>query len=288
LYERLTVIYFLIVHATRKYSMKPNGSPLLSGAFVFLAVAVACGFAGAVGLATARTRGAAAGRRAAAMAAVSAGLWMAATWATAASGLLAQFERRPPPFFIVIAASLGLGLALGRSRVGEVLARGLPVAALVGAQVFRLGVELVLHEAAREGVMPRQMTWTGANFDVLTGATAPLLALLLARRSVPHRWVAAWNLAGAALLANVLVVAVRSSPMVHAFGTEPSNLNTFVAYPPFVWLPTVLVVAALLLHVVIARRVLADAKARATRREIGPSLSATVTRPAGRDSGSTP
>ncbi len=247
--------------------MRPHASLLLSATFVFLVIAVACGFASAVGRATGRIRGGAHGKRAATTTAILVGLWMAATWGAAASGILARFDRRPPPFLLLLAVSVGLALGLGRSRVGEVLARGLPLAALVGAQVFRLGVEILLHQAAQEGVVQRQMTWTGSNFDVLTGATAPALALLLVRQGARPRWVAAWNVAGTLLLLNVLVVAVRSSPAVHGFGTDPSKLNTFVAYPPFVWLPTILVVAALLSHVVIARRLVADAQRRVFQRE---------------------
>ena len=54
-----------------------------------------------------------------------------------------------------------------------------------------------------------------------------------------------------------VVVALLATPMVHAFGTEPAHLNTWVAYFPFVWLPAGLVSAAVLGHVLLWRRLLA-------------------------------
>jgi hypothetical protein len=110
-----------------------------------------------------------------------------------------------------------------------------------------------MHRAAFEGVMPVQMTWTGRNYDIVTGATAAILSIALAFTAVPRWLVAAWNLLGALLLANVVTIAVRSTPMFHAFGTEPRQLNTFVAFFPFVWLPAALVSAALAFHIIVAR-----------------------------------
>ena len=48
------------------------------------------------------------------------------------------------------------------------------------------------------------------------------------------------------LLTVILALALASTPMIHAFGQDPRRLNTFVAHVPFVWLPAVLVLAALL------------------------------------------
>jgi hypothetical protein len=49
---------------------------------------------------------------------------------------------------------------------------------------------------------------------------------------------------------------VASTPIIHAFGTQPHQLNTWVAHPPHVWLPTVMVVSALCGHILLTRRLL--------------------------------
>lgn len=130
----------------------------------------------------------------------------------------------------------------------------MPLWLLAGFQAFRLPLEWLMHEAFRTGLMPMQMSWSGQNFDVLTGASALVVAPLLYRGLGGARLALAWNLVGSALLANILLVAMASTPMVHAFGTSPERLNTFVAAPPYVTLPTVMVVLALAGHLIIFRR----------------------------------
>lgn len=180
--------------------------------------------------------------------------WLALTAAIALSGVLARFDVRPPtilPFMILV---VGAALALGFSAVGERLARELPLAWLVGIQGFRLPLELVMHRAASEGVMPAQMSFSGWNFDIVTGATALAVAALVAAGRAPRALVAAWNVLGLALLAGIGVIAVASVPALHAFGTAPERLNTWVAYFPYVWLPAGPVAFALAGHVVVGRR----------------------------------
>ena len=172
----------------------------------------------------------------------------------AASGALARFDRRPPPIAVLFLASAAVSVGLGFSPFGDRFLRGLPIWAMVLTQAFRLPLELLMHEAAVEGVMPVQMSYSGRNFDILTGATAILVACLLAAGYGGRRLAAAWNLLGTLLLANILGIAVMSTPVFALFG--PERLNTWVAYPPFVWLPTVMVVCALAGHILVWRHVL--------------------------------
>lgn len=181
------------------------------------------------------------------------GGWMALFAALALSGVLALTELRPPPFMLVVLATLVFAVGLALSRVGEAFARGLPLWWLIGAQGFRLPLELVMHQAANEQVMPAEMSYGGYNFDIATGISALGVAALLAKRKAPVWLPWAWNLLGSLLLANILSVAIIATPMLHAFGSEPEHLNTWVFYFPFIWLPTVLVAAALFGHVVVFR-----------------------------------
>jgi hypothetical protein len=185
-----------------------------------------------------------------------AALWLGFSSGLALSGFLARVDLAPLPLLPILVPTLGLPLWLGSSRIGRALVEATPLTALVGFQAFRLPLELVMHEAAREGTMPEQMTFTGSNFDIVTGASALLLALALARGPVPHWVLLAWNALGSVTLCAIIAIAVASLPQFHAFGSAPDELNTWVSYFPFVWLPTILVSAALLGHVLMWRRLL--------------------------------
>lgn len=190
---------------------------------------------------------------------IGAAVWLAYTALLALGGLLADFDADPPPFLLVVIPTLLLPVLLARSRIGAALAEATPLAWLVGFHAFRLPLELVMHEAAREGTMPVQMTFTGMNFDIVTGASALIVAGLLVQERAPRWLVWAWNALGSLLLLAIIAIAMASLPRFHVFGSAPARLNTWVAYFPFVWLPAGLVSAALLGHLLLWRRLLSDA-----------------------------
>jgi hypothetical protein len=145
-----------------------------------------------------------------------------------------------------------VAIGLGVSPVGRRLATGLPLWILVAAQSFRLPLELLMHQAYESGLMPVQMSYSGLNFDILTGASAVVVALLLATRRAGLRLAKWWNMLGAVLLCNIIIVSLLSTPTaLRVFTTRPAN--TWIAAPPFVWLPTVLVAFAILGHIVVYR-----------------------------------
>ena len=191
-----------------------------------------------------------------ALAALGMAAWLGASSLAAISGVLARFDARPPPLLLLMVAVMAGAVLFARSRAATPLVEGLPLWALVAFQSFRLPLELVMHEAAASRVMPAQMSYSGLNFDIVTGITACLLAPWIATGRAPRAVVLAWNVMGSALLAVIVVVAVVSTPMVHAFG--PDALNDWVAYFPFVLLPAVMVAFALVGHVLLFRALARD------------------------------
>ena len=188
-------------------------------------------------------------------------IWISLALVLAASGVLEQWERRPPPFIMVVVSIAVLGVVIARSSIGDRLSRGLALASLVGLQAFRLPLELLMHQTTLAGVMPEQMTYSGRNFDIITGITAVLLATWLRTGRPPKSVVLGWNLIGLLLLANIVAVAVLSTPQFAVFGAAPERLNTFVARAPYVLLPAVMVLAAWAGHLVVFRA-LADPERR--------------------------
>lgn len=208
-------------------------------------------------------------RRAAAIGAGTACLWLAATWAAAASGILRQWDRRPPPFAILVLSIVALGIGMAYSRFGNRIAAAIPLWVLVFVQAFRLPLELAMHGMYTRGIMPVQMTYTGLNFDIVTGAAAIPVAVLCATRHGSSRGiVAAWNVLGLILLINVVTVAILATPAFRYFGEQ--SLNVWVTYPPFVWLPAVMVLAAFAGHLLIFRA-LARQRDDDSRRRSGTS-----------------
>jgi hypothetical protein len=220
-------------------------------AFILLPVAIAILLVRGSAVAWSRTGQPAVATKASLRTAAFTLIWMGATLALADSGVFRNWDATPPPFALLVAAILSLGVGIAFSPLGGRLATGLPLWVLVGVQAFRLPLELSMHALVSRGIMPEQMSYSGRNFDIVTGGTAILVAGLVAAGVAGRRLVLAWNMLGLVLLVNIVAVAILSTPRFAVFG--PDRLNTFVTYPPFVWLPAVLVLAALAGHLIIFR-----------------------------------
>jgi hypothetical protein len=182
---------------------------------------------------------------------------MAASGIAAWSGTLSQFNSFPPPMLIMIASVSVMSFVLGLSPLGRNAAAELSFAALVGLQGFRFPLELIMHHAGNVGIMPVQLSYSGYNFDIVTGVSALLIFTLLKfGRSVSRSVLWVWNVWGSLCLVVITIIAITTSPVVRLFGDDPHNLNTWVLYFPYVWLPVVLVTVAISSHIVITRKLM--------------------------------
>ena len=98
--------------------------------------------------------------------------------------------------------------------------------------------------------LPVEMTYSGLNFDILTGAGA-LGLLVWSRLGEIPRWALwGWNTVGLGLLITIVTLAILSFPEPFALFTPP---NKIVATFPWVLLPCLLVEVALFGHLIVLR-----------------------------------
>lgn len=176
--------------------------------------------------------------------------WIAITGLIAQRGAFA-WASGPPLLPVFVIGGVVASAMIARSRVGAQLA-GLPLAALIGLQAFRLPLELAMHHGAGRGI-PIELTLAGFNFDIVTGVGAVVIAVLVALDRCPTWLVWLWSVVGLCCLLVIFVIAAATMPRVHAFGVEPAHLNTWAAHVPFVWVPALLVPVAFGGHLVILR-----------------------------------
>lgn len=182
--------------------------------------------------------------------------WLMFTLILTLTGVLQNFESMPPRIMIVVLPPLVAIVLLVTSKRYLALADQLNHFWLIYPQSFRLIIEVILWLLYHYGVIPKQMTFEGRNFDVLTGISAPFVAYYCFRKKTWSPKVAlVWNIVGLLLLLNIVVVAVLSTPYpFRYFMNEPAN--TIVFNFPFVWLPAFVVPFALFLHVLSIHRLL--------------------------------
>lgn len=175
--------------------------------------------------------------------------WLGLIIAVVASGKMPSLPLQGLPFFF--GGVLVISVAVGFSPLGRRIAFGIPIAALVAFQTFRLPLELVLHDWAAHGTIPSTMTWTGKNWDIVSGVVA-LLAAPFAGRNRVVAWTA--NVVGALLLLNVIRVALLSTPVPFGWHVTPPLMVAF--HLPYALIGPVCVGGAIAGHIILTRALL--------------------------------
>jgi len=170
------------------------------------------------------------------------------------SGIARNAAMRPPGVaFIVVPVFVFIVVFAFKSR-SSAAALAFPLWIILGAQSFRIGVELFLHQLQIDGLVPKMLTFEGANVDIYIGASAPVIAWLSTRGRLGMKLALAWNWLGLLSLANVVSRAVLTAPgpfsLIH---TEVPNrlIGTF----PFLFIPAFFVPLAVVLHVLAIRAI---------------------------------
>ena len=177
------------------------------------------------------------------------------------AGLMAHFdilgnpETRPPGIaFIVGPVLLFLIFFIVRPSASAQGVLAFPLWLILGTQFFRVGVELFLHQLWIEGLVPRMMTFKGANIDIYIGLSAPLIAWLSTRGGWGLKVAGAWNILGLLALLNVVTRAVLTAPgPLHLIHSEIPDrmIGTF----PFLLIPGFFVPLAVVLHLFAIRAI---------------------------------
>lgn len=199
-------------------------------------------------------------RRAASITLVAIAAWLAIATVLAMSGVLSEWAARPPRWPLLPLTAFAAIATVIRSAAAQRVLSNIPPAWPIGAQTFRVGVELALYALHVAGRAPVQITFEGRNFDVLVGLSAPFVAWLVATRRIGPKGAIAWNAMGLLVLANTVGTVATSTPSpLHL--DWPGPPLTAVTSWPIVWLPAFLMPLAVFLHVVSLRQNIARMRA---------------------------
>lgn len=182
--------------------------------------------------------------------------WIILQSAIALTGFYINTDVLPPRFLLLVLPPMLSILLLFLTARGKTMLDQLKVKRLVLLHVIRIPVEIVLFGLYLEHYVPELMTFSGRNFDIAAGITAPLVYYFGYVKNRLHRRVLlVWNIACLLLLLNIIVHAVLAvpTPFQQLAFEQP---NTAILYFPFVLLPGLLVPLVLLSHLVTLRSLL--------------------------------
>jgi hypothetical protein len=181
------------------------------------------------------------------------GGWLVYVGTLSALGVVSNPALKPPGvLYIIIPVMAFVALFAVGSKQGGAAASALPIELLMGAQVFRVGVEVGIHHLWQQGLVPRLMTYEGGNVDIFIGLSAPLIAWWVRSGTVGRRAAITWNVLGLMALANVIGRSALTAPgPLNFIHREVSNLaiGTF----PYTYIAGFFAPLAVMLHVLSIR-----------------------------------
>lgn len=162
----------------------------------------------------------------------------------------------PPPFALLVGPIL-LGIVLlFITTSGKEFIDGFHLKTLTWLHVVRIPVEFTLLFLYKAGKAPELMTFEGVNFDIISGITAPIVALMAFRNNtVQKKLLIGWNILCLILLFNIVIRGVLSVPTpFQQFAFEQPNVG--LLYFPYTLLPGFVVPVVLLSHLISLRKLL--------------------------------
>ncbi len=172
------------------------------------------------------------------------------------NGIYSQnLKELPPKIFVIgIFPMIALNLIVFFHTKGKLFIDNLPLKELTFLNILRIPIEIVLYKLFLYKQIPEVMTFTGRNFDILAGLSAPLIIFLVWRKNQFRKvLLLIWNFFALALLINIVSTAILSSPSAfQQFGFDQPNIA--ILNFPFSFLPTVIVPIVFFGHFVSIRQ----------------------------------
>lgn len=156
----------------------------------------------------------------------------------------------PPKFalFLIIPLFIFTGVFLYQNRNAEWLLT-IPPHWLVFYQSFRILVESLFVMSVAQGVLHKNVTVEGYNYDMFFGMSALIFGALFFKKIISRRVVLYWNYLGLLVIAFIIFLFNATIYTPHIFGDDVLPMPIEFAEYPFVLVAGFLMPSAVFIHV---------------------------------------
>jgi len=178
------------------------------------------------------------------------GFWLSYVTLLANFGIFRSWSFPPRIPLLVIIPTFGFMFWFFKTGRHRSLLHAVPRWQPVVYQSFRIGVEFLILGAVLRGLGPKEPSFEGYNFDIITGITAPLIALLVYRwKILSEKWVFWWNIMGLLWLVNVIFIFISLGVAPQIWGYEQTPINPDFGQMPYLLIPALFMPCAVFMHV---------------------------------------
>lgn len=151
------------------------------------------------------------------------------------------------PFVFILIPSFSIIFYVAFSKRGKQFYQSRNVFISPVVHVVRIPVELFLHYFALQGLLPKEMTFEGRNFDIVIGISAILILIAFYFFKLPKQLLLLWNYIGLFFVLFILVNGILASPITYKY-FHFSQPNEAILYFPFILLPAIIVPIVIYTH----------------------------------------
>lgn len=165
------------------------------------------------------------------------------------SGFLEVLFPPPPRFvlFLILPCFLFTGIFLYINRKRDWV-KNIPSHWLIYVQVFRVVVETLFVYSVVDGILPKEVTIEGYNFDMILGFSALIIGWLFVKGNF-YRLAIVWNYCGIAVLGSVIFVFMTSLIKPEMYGSSTPLLTSTATEVPYLFVAGYLMPLAIFIHV---------------------------------------
>lgn len=177
-------------------------------------------------------------------------LWQLYILIIASSEFLMSYSF-PPRFtlFLIIPSFIFTGIFIYKNRNHKWI-QNIPKQWLIYIQAFRVIVEIIFVFSVTKGILHKEATIEGYNFDMVLAFTAPVIGLLVFKfKTISENWLVYWNYLGLAVLTSVIFVFLTTTYAPQMYGSSTPLLPLESLKYPYVLVAGFLMPLAVFIHV---------------------------------------
>ncbi|MEQ8325311.1 MAG: hypothetical protein RH916_11600 [Vicingaceae bacterium] len=176
--------------------------------------------------------------------------WQLIIYFISSTGILKSYDFPPRiALAFILPSFLFTGVFLSLNRNSHWI-NSIPEHWTIYFQSFRIVVETLFVFTVSQGLLNRQVTIEGYNFDMIVAITAPILAYLVYHKKVLSRsTVLLWNYVGLLVLSSVIFLFLTSIYWPEIYGSEVPLMPLEAFSYPYVLIAGFLMPTAVFLHI---------------------------------------
>ena len=175
--------------------------------------------------------------------------WQLYIYLITKSGYLLNFDF-PPRFaiFLILPLFIFTGVFLYRNRNKSWILAIHPHW-LIFYQSFRILVESIFVASVTAGIINKEVTIEGYNYDMIFACTAPIIGFLAFKKTLSKQLLILWNYLGLIVIASIIFLFITSIYAPQLFGSESTLLPLDSVKYPYILVAGFLMPSAVFIHV---------------------------------------